>query len=79
MYRTQSNHQVTFSDFNQGCGMQLDINNDWVLLADEIDWDQMETATGYADLFPGKKRTPDKTFPHGTWRFDHSKAKEHFG
>ena len=62
MYRTQSNHQTTFSDFNQGCGIQLDTNNEWVLLADTIDWDQMESATGYADLFPGKKGHPTKPF-----------------
>ena len=35
MYR-EVFHQISFSDFNQSCGMQLDINNEWVILADSI-------------------------------------------
>ena len=33
MYR-EVFHQISFSDFNQSCGMQLDINNEWIILAD---------------------------------------------
>ena len=39
MYKTQSDsHQITFQDFNQSCGMQLDMDNQWVHMAAYIPW-----------------------------------------
>ena len=56
-YRT---HQITFNDFNQSCGMQLDPNNEWVKLADSIKWGQWEAE--YAAFFPSEKGNPAKPF-----------------
>ncbi len=30
------NHQISLFDFNQSCGMELDINNEWIKLAHAI-------------------------------------------
>ena len=30
MYKTVTEHQITFFDFNQSCGMQLEEKNEWV-------------------------------------------------
>ncbi len=45
-----SNHQYSFTDFNQSCGMQLDETNEWVRLADRIPWHKMEAK--YVAMFP---------------------------
>ena len=60
MYVGTKTKQVTFYDFNQGCGMQLDSKNEWVKLADSLDWEKMETK--YAELFPTQKGRPAKSF-----------------
>lgn len=56
MYKAIKNRQITFFDFNQSCGMQLDTNNEWVILADRIPWDVIETE--YAAMFPSKTGHP---------------------
>ena len=57
MYKV-TNHQITFFDFNQSCGMQLDEKNEWVVLADSIDWDRWERE--YAKKFESPKGNPAK-------------------
>lgn len=51
MYRNTNNDnvQLSFTDFNQLFGLQLDPKNRWVMLADMIPWDQYEAK--YASLF----------------------------
>lgn len=62
MYRAQNSYQTTFFDFNQSCGIQLDSQNEWVLLADKMNWVQMESDTRYAENFPSKRGRPAKPF-----------------
>lgn len=62
MYKSSNCHQISFFDFNQSCGLQLDKTNEWVILADQMDWDEMEKQSGYADQFPGKTGHPTKPF-----------------
>ena len=59
MYRTPD-RQISFTDFNQSCGMQLDQNNEWVVLADSIDWSRWED--DYAKNFSSPKGNPAKSF-----------------
>lgn len=56
MYKTEKDRQLSFFDFNQSCGMQLDSNNEWVQLADTIPWERAEEE--YAALFPSKTGHP---------------------
>ena len=58
MYAGTKPTQITFYDFNQSCGMQLDPQNEWVLLADSLNWKKMEAR--YAELFPSEKGRPAK-------------------
>ena len=58
MYKTHADHQITFFDFNQSCGMQLDMNNRWVLAAARIPWAKLEEK--YAEMFPSKTGCPAK-------------------
>lgn len=44
MYKTPSEHQISISDFNQSCGTLLDEKNEWIRLADAIDWASLEKA-----------------------------------
>lgn len=62
MYTSPQYHQITFNDFNQSCGLQLDRKNEWVVLAHRIDWMAMEKESGYADLFPSSTGCPAKPF-----------------
>ena len=55
MYRPEE-HQISFFDFNQSCGMQLDENNEWIKKAGQIDWFRLEKM--YAVMFPSKKGRP---------------------
>ena len=59
MYRT-TDRQISFTDFNQSCGMQLDQNNEWVVLADSIEWSKWEE--DYAKNFNSPKGNPAKSF-----------------
>lgn len=45
--------QICFLHFNQSCGMQLDIHNEWVKQADKLPWKAWESQ--YAALFSGIK------------------------
>ena len=56
MYKLSQEHQITFYDFNQSCGMQLDPTNEWIDLAKRIPWDACEKM--YAELFPSKTGYP---------------------
>lgn len=56
MYKVVSSHQITFDDFNQSCGMQLDKGNGWCRLADAFDWSGSEAL--YAKMFPSRKGHP---------------------
>lgn len=58
MYKNTEEHQISFFDFNQSCGLQLDRNNEWVVLADRIDWLSMEKK--YASMFPSTTGRPAK-------------------
>ena len=58
MYKVAAEHQITFFDFNQSCGMQLDENNEWIRLSKAIDWDALEKI--YATMFPSAKGKPAK-------------------
>lgn len=60
MYTSPHYHQISFFDFNQSCGMQLDDTNEWVLLADHLDWAKMEEA--YSAQFPSSTGRPAKPF-----------------
>lgn len=60
MYKMKKELQITFFDFNQSCGMQLDPEDEWIRLADSIDWDAMEE--GYAAMFPSNTGRPAKPF-----------------
>ena len=56
MYKAATSHQITFDDFNQSCGMQLDKGNGWCRLADAFDWAGAEAL--YAKMFPSRKGHP---------------------
>ena len=56
MYKIDSGHQLSFYDFNQSCGMQLDTSNEWIKLAERIPWDVCEEM--YAEMFPSKTGHP---------------------
>lgn len=60
MYKNIQEHQISFFDFNQSCGMQLDPNNEWIILADNINWSGMEEK--YASMFPSSTGRPAKPF-----------------
>lgn len=51
MYKALITSQIQFDDFNQGCGMQLDKDNEWIRLGDVIPWQELEHL--YAVYFPG--------------------------
>ena len=44
--------QLSFVDFNESCGMQLDHDNEWILHASRLPWKAWEAL--YAALFPAK-------------------------
>lgn len=52
MYRSEE-HQISFFDFNQSCGMQLDPDNEWIQASHKIDRDKLEVT--YAEMFPSKR------------------------
>ena len=56
----RQNHQISISDFNQSCGMELDFHNEWIKLADAIPWSKMEKK--YACMFPSKTGHPATPF-----------------
>ena len=42
MLKPEKPLQLTFDGFNQSCGMQLDRSDEWVRLADAIDWEAID-------------------------------------
>ena len=45
MYKAVKSVQMTFEDFNQSCGMKLNVRDEWVVVADGIDWAAVERST----------------------------------
>ena len=56
MYKAASSLQITFNDFNQSCGMELDMDNGWCRLAHAFNWSSAEEL--YAKNFPSRKGHP---------------------
>ena len=52
MYKQVKSSQITFYDFNQDLGFQLAEDNEWVLLAQFIPWEEIELL--YQENFPSK-------------------------
>lgn len=53
MYKENNLTQMTIEDFNQSCGISLDLNNCWIVLAHRIYWDFIEKR--YKELFHLKR------------------------
>lgn len=58
MYKFNRNRQMSFTDFNQPAGMQMDPDNRWVKKAAAIPWHDIEEK--YAALFPSETGMPAK-------------------
>ena len=56
MYKTEKSVQMTFEDFNQSCGMKLNVRDEWVVVADSIDWAAIEEK--YMAFFPSRRGRP---------------------
>ena len=52
MYKSTDyeHEQLSFINFNMACGMQLDMNNEWVRIAQQLPWRAWETL--YVAMFP---------------------------
>lgn len=57
MYRFEEK-QLSFTDFNQPQGLQMNPENRWIRKAEMIPWDTIEKE--YAKLFPSKTGMPAK-------------------
>ena len=53
MYKPPKERQLTFDGFNQSCGMKLNPKDEYVILADMIDWAAVEAE--YSALFKSKR------------------------
>ncbi|MCQ2469356.1 MAG: transposase [Ruminococcus sp.] len=58
MYKFKREKQISFTDFNQPQGMQMNPDNRWVKKAAMIPWDTIEAK--YAKLFPSHTGMPAK-------------------
>ena len=58
MYKFKREKQISFTDFNQPQGMQMNPNNRWVKKAAMIPWETIEDE--YAKLFPSHTGMPAK-------------------
>ena len=58
MYKFKKENQISFTDFNQPLGMQMNPNNRWVKKAGMIPWETIEAE--YAKLFPSHTGMPAK-------------------
>ena len=56
MYSKKTDRQLTFEDFNQSCGMKLEMTNEWIILSSRIDWKSAEKI--YSRLFPSRLGRP---------------------
>ncbi len=52
MYKAEKSVQMTFEDFNQSCGMKLNVRDEWIVVANTIDWAAVEEK--YMAHFPSK-------------------------
>ena len=59
MYKAVKAQQLTFEGFNQSCGMKLNREDEWVRIADAINWDAIEER--YRQKFPSKRGRPAAT------------------
>ncbi|SFC88039.1 hypothetical protein SAMN02910406_02561, partial [Ruminococcus albus] len=50
MYKFKKEKQISFTDFNQPLGLQMNPDNRWVKKAEMIPWETIEAE--YARLFP---------------------------
>lgn len=58
MYKKQDTCQVSFFDFNQAYGLELDEDNEWIHIASRIKWDELEEI--YAKQFLSHEGRPAK-------------------
>ena len=58
MYKFKKEKQISFTDFNQPQGMQMNPNNRWVKKTAMIPWETIEAE--YAKLFPSHTGMPAK-------------------
>lgn len=56
MYKAEKSVQMTFEDFNQSCGMKLNARDEWIVVANSIDWGAVEEM--YMEFFPSKRGRP---------------------
>ena len=56
MYKAEKTEQMTFEDFNQSCGMKLDMNDEWIVVAGRVDWNAVEER--YTEFFPSNRGRP---------------------
>ena len=56
MYKTSKEQPLTFDGFNQSCGMKLNPKDEYVILADMIDWAAVEAE--YSALFKSRRGRP---------------------
>lgn len=58
MYKFKNEKQISFTDFNQPLGLQMNPDNRWVKKAEMIPWETIEAE--YARLFPSHTGIPAK-------------------
>ena len=58
MYKFKKEKQISFTDFNQPLGLQMNPDNRWVKKAEMIPWETIEAE--YARLFPSHTGMPAK-------------------
>ena len=58
MYKFKREKQISFTDFNQPLGLQMNPDNRWIKKAEMIPWDTIEDE--YAKLFPSHTGMPAK-------------------
>lgn len=56
MYKAEKEVQMTFESFNQSCGIKLNQNDTWIVVAKKIDWAKVEQK--YMECFPSKRGRP---------------------
>ena len=56
MYRAEKPVQTTFEDFNRSCGMKLDVRDEWIVVANGIDWAAVEEKC--MEFFPSRRGRP---------------------
>jgi len=56
MYKSTDyeHEQLSFIKFNMACGMQLDMNNEWIRIAQQLPWKAWEAL--YVAIFSSNER-----------------------